>query len=113
MSAQENATNVVTPVENVKVSEVLALLAEGKTRAEIAAHYGQSVALMARTVWKHPKLKGRKTIKQDSALINVVDDTEDEEPVADNSGNEMQEEPTENVQEELSPVNTSTSTWGA
>ena len=44
----------------VKVSDVLELLNQGKDRKEIAEHYGIPVSVMARTVWQHPKLKNKK-----------------------------------------------------
>jgi hypothetical protein len=118
MSAQEKATNEVTPVENVKVSEVLAMLAEGKDRKAIAAHYGQSVALMARTVWQHPKLKGRRVITPNTDNITVIDDTEDEQLVLNLTNVEdtvqveaVEGQPETGEEEVTSP--TPVSQWGA
>lgn len=59
----------------VKVSDVLELLNQGKDRKEIAEHYGIPVSVMARTVWQHPKLKNRKAKKQYDIVIE--DDTVD------------------------------------
>ena len=59
----------------VKVSDVLELLNQGKDRKEIAEHYGIPVSVMARTVWQHPKLKNKKAKKQYD--IVVEDDTVD------------------------------------
>lgn len=73
MSNTENA-NVVT------ISGVRALLDLGKTRKEIAAHYGQTEAAMKRAVWNHPKLKNLKAKKQDNIVLE--DDVEDIEAVA-------------------------------
>lgn len=48
----------------IKISpkDVLAFLADGKTREEIREHYGLSKSDMKR-VFEHPDLKGRKTKK--------------------------------------------------
>lgn len=59
----------------VKVSDVLELLNQGKDRKEIAEHYGIPVSVMARTVWQHPKLKNKKAKKQYDIVIE--DDTVD------------------------------------
>jgi hypothetical protein len=62
--------------KDITVSAVLALLDEGKSREEIAAHFGETVSAMKATVWQHPKLKNRKAKKQ--FAINLIDDTDGE-----------------------------------
>lgn len=63
----------------ITVSEVKGLLDQGKSRKEIAEHYGKSMAEMQRTVWCHPKLKNLKAKKQYTG-VELVDD--EETPVA-------------------------------
>lgn len=67
----ENNTNELI---QVSVSGVLDLLSKGKTRAEIAEHYGIPMKEM-KAHFKHPDLKGKKTKK---AFISVLV-TEEEE----------------------------------
>lgn len=59
----------------ITVSEVKGLLDQGKSRKEIADHYGKSMAEMQRTVWCHPKLKNLKAKKQYTG-VELVDDEE-------------------------------------
>ena len=61
-------------MKNIKISEVLALLDEGKSREEIAEHYGISMP-DCRRLFKHEKLKGKKAKKQPS--FSITDDTEE------------------------------------
>lgn len=63
----------------ITVSEVKGLLDQGKSRKEIAEHYGKSMAEMQRTVWCHPKLKNLKAKKQYTG-VELVDD--EDAPVA-------------------------------
>lgn len=63
----------------ITISEVKSLLDQGKSRKEIADHYGKSMAEMQRTVWCHPKLKNLKAKKQYTG-VELVDD--EETPVA-------------------------------
>jgi len=72
MSNTQEGTAVSQEVKEIKVSEVKALLEQGLDRKEIAAHYGKSVAEMARTVWSNPKLKNLK--KKSAPTIVLVDD---------------------------------------
>jgi hypothetical protein len=75
-SAQvENAVETA-PVLRITVSDVLGLLAQGKSRKEIAEHYGRTQSDMNKMVWGHPKLKNRKAKKQYTG-IELEDDTED------------------------------------
>ena len=93
----------------VKVSpkDVLAFLADGKTREEIRKHYGLSKSDMKR-MFEHPDLKGRKTKKapgfvfeEDSPseeIFNTDNATSDtatqSSDVQDNSGIDGQEQTT-------------------
>jgi hypothetical protein len=71
----ENAVQTA-PVLRITVSDVLGLLAQGKSRKEIAEHYGRTQSDMNKMVWGHPKLKNRKAKKQYTG-IELEDDTED------------------------------------
>jgi len=70
MSTLENST------PRVGIKQVKQMLQDGKTRKEIAEHYGKSQAEMNATVWQHPELKGLKTKK-----IHYVEIVEDEDAV--------------------------------
>ena len=72
----------------ITISGVLALLAEGKSRKEIAEYYGKTQTEMQKVVWSHPKLKNRKAKKQYEG-IELIDDVEDA-PVAEVSPVESQ-----------------------
>ena len=80
-SAQVENAVVTAPVLRITISDVLGLLAEGKSRKEIAEHYGRTQSDMKKMVWDHPKLKNRKAKKQYSG-IELEDDTEDINDVA-------------------------------
>jgi len=64
----------------VKVSEVLQMLENGKDRKAIAAHYGLN-ANQTKDLFQHPKLKGKKTLKDYSSAYVLEDDTDDSVPV--------------------------------
>ena len=81
-SAQvENVAVATQEVLRITISEVLELLAQGKSRKEIAEHYGRTQSEMIKMVWGHPKLKNRKAKKQ-YVGIELEDDTEDINDVA-------------------------------
>lgn len=65
----------------ITVSEVKSLLDQGKSRKEIADHFGKSQAEMQRMVWSHPKLKNLKAKKQYTG-IELMDDEDGDAPVA-------------------------------
>ena len=77
----ENVAVATQEVLRITVSDVLGLLAQGKSRKEIAEHYGRTQADMIKMVWGHPKLKNRKAKKQFTG-IELEDDTEDINDVA-------------------------------
>ena len=77
----ENVAVATQEVLRITVSDVLGLLAEGKSRKEIAEHYGRTQSEMIKMVWGHPKLKNRKAKKQ-YVGIELEDDTEDINDVA-------------------------------
>jgi len=58
----------------IKISGVLALLEQGKSREEIAEHYGITMADCKR-LFENPKLKGKKAKKQPA--FTLIDDLED------------------------------------
>lgn len=66
----------------ITISEVKSLLDQGKSRKEIADHYGKSMAEMQRTVWCHPKLKNLKAKKQYTGVELVDDEDGQDAPVA-------------------------------
>jgi hypothetical protein len=76
-SAQvENVAVATQEVLRITISDVLGLLDQGKSRKEIAEHYGRTQSDMKKMVWDHPKLKNRKAKKQYTG-IELEDDTED------------------------------------
>ena len=75
-SAQVENAVVAAPVLRITISDVLGLLDQGKSRKEIAEHYGRTQSDMKKMVWDHPKLKNRKAKKQYTG-IELEDDTED------------------------------------
>jgi uncharacterized protein (DUF433 family) len=77
----ENVAVATQEVLRITISDVLGLLAEGKSRKEIAEHYGRTQSDMIKMVWGHPKLKNRKAKKQYTG-IELEDDTEDINDVA-------------------------------
>jgi len=81
-SAQvSNVAVEAAPVLRITISDVLGLLDQGKSRKEIAEHYGRTQSDMKKMVWDHPKLKNRKAKKQYTG-IELEDDTEDINDVA-------------------------------
>ena len=60
--------------KQIKISEVLVLLEQGKKRSEIATHYGITDADVKK-VFAHPKLKGKKAHKE--PIWELTDDTDD------------------------------------
>ena len=75
-----NTTEQQAPLV-ITISEVKSLLDQGKSRKEIAEHYGKTQAEMQRMVWGHPKLKNLKAKKQYTG-VELVDDEADDAPVA-------------------------------
>lgn len=53
----------------ISIKEVKDLLNEGKSRIEIAAHFGVPVGIMKAQVWSDPRLKGLKTKKTVQVLL--------------------------------------------
>lgn len=94
MSTTDTNAEAVAPLV-IKVSDVLALLDAGKSRKEIAEHYGRTQAEMQVQIWNHPKLKNKKAKKQYEGII-LEDDTEEEQapaqatPVAETSEETVQ-----------------------
>ena len=72
----ENVAVATQEVLRITISDVLGLLDQGKSRKEIAEHYGRTQLEMKKMVWDHPKLKNRKAKKQ-YVGIELEDDTED------------------------------------
>lgn len=61
-------------MKEIKIGTILTLLEEGKTRKEIAEHLQISLSDL-KTIFSHPKLKGKRQKKQKDYVL--VDDTED------------------------------------
>lgn len=57
----------------ITISGVKDLLSEGKSRKEIAEHYGVPMSVMKEKVWSHPELKNLKAKKGHN--IELIDDT--------------------------------------
>lgn len=68
---------------DVKITDVLSMLENGKTRQEIAAHYGLTLAEAKKWIFSHEKLKHKKTHK--APTVNLVDDTVDAVIVTDDT----------------------------
>lgn len=107
----------------IKVTDVLSMLQEGKTREDIRVHYGINKTEL-KALFQHPELKGRKTIKPKELSFVIVDDIKETsgEDVAEvefeissekiQEENSVSEETTEEVQEETQDeVEPTTSTW--
>ena len=80
-SAQNGTVTEAAPTLRITISEVLGLLAQGKSRKEIADYYGRTQTDMNKMVWNNPKLKNKKAKKQYTG-IELEDDTEDINDVA-------------------------------
>ncbi len=98
MSNTQEGTQEVQ-VKEIKISEVKALLADGLDRKQIAAHYGKSVAEMARTVWSNPKLKNLK--KKSAPSIALIDDEADDAEEVAETAVEVAEASVDNATEEV------------
>ena len=99
--------------KEVRVSDVLTMLKEGKTREEIAAHYDVSMAEAKRDIFSHEKIKNKKTHKpsrvtliDDVAEVQLVDDTQDTTETA----STVAQEETAEVNEIPAPVESATNT---
>lgn len=93
-------------MKEIKISEVLALLDAGKSREEIAEHYGISMADCKR-LFNHPSLKGKKAKKQPA--FTIVDDTaeateEVSNPVVEETEEEVIEDPQMDVAAEVASI---------
>lgn len=75
----------------IKVSEVLAMLAEGKSRKQIAKDLGVSYASAQKNIFSHPKLKNRKVLPQANF---IVEDDAPDAPVTAPRAEEVAEEAT-------------------
>ena len=95
----------------INPKDVLALLADGKTREEVREHYGISKGDLKK-VFQHPDLKGRKTKKAPGFVFedasNSISNAEIE-----TTTNEVANEVVEDVQEEtvVDVSETTTSKW--
>jgi len=57
---------------NIRVKDVKQMLNNGKTREQIAEHYGIPMAAAKKTIFAHPEIKGLKT-KKTYNFINIID----------------------------------------
>jgi hypothetical protein len=67
---------VKKPAVEIKISDVLNLLESGKTRPEIAKHYDLNLVQVAE-LFRHNKLRGKKTKKIASDAFTLIDDAPD------------------------------------
>lgn len=65
----------------ISIKEVKELLNDGKSRIEIAAHFGVPVGIMKAQVWSDSRLKGLKTKKTVQVLLVEEDTTDSAAPV--------------------------------
>jgi len=79
--------------KQINRSEVLSLLDQGKTRKEIAAHFGVPMSVMKAKIWSDPSLKNLKA-KKHYDLELVHDDVATESA----STGQADEQNTDNVQ---------------
>lgn len=86
----------------IKVSEILGLLKAGKTRDEIAEMYNLN-GVQLKELFKHPKLKNKKTVKEKGVPFILVDDTEGD-MVEDAVKADVTEEVAAKVEETEAPV---------
>ena len=106
--AKKASVAVVKENSIITASAVKELLEQGKDRAEIAAHFGKSVAEMKRTVWSDPSMKNLK--KKAASTITFINDTVEagalaEAPVAESVVEAVEEVAQEEVaQEEVAQV---------
>jgi hypothetical protein len=79
----KNKKMATTEKQPIKASEILAMLAEGKSREEIRTHFNMKKIEFARFM-KHPALKGKKTKtgKKNDPFILVDDVTPTTTPTA-------------------------------
>lgn len=63
----------------INVDDVLSMLQNGKTRADIAEHYGIS-GVDCKALFQHPRLKHKKTIKPKELGFILVDDQQQNSP---------------------------------
>lgn len=102
-SAQVENAVVTAPVLRITISDVLGLLDQGKSRKEIAEYYGRTQSDMKKMVWDHPKLKNRKAKKQYTG-IELEDDTEDINDVAEVNSEALEAPVVEVVEAEVVEV---------
>lgn len=57
----------------IKISDIINMIEEGKSRQEIAKHYGLPYSFMQANVFNHPLIKGKRKKKQQPE-INLIED---------------------------------------
>jgi transposase len=95
-------------MKDIKVSQVLTLLNEGKSREEIADHFEISMADCKR-LFQHPELKGKKAKKQPA--FNLIDDVNGEEISQPEVEEEVINEEVTDEQEEVLDTEEVASEW--
>ena len=97
-------------MKDIKISDILAMLDEGKKRTEIAEELGITMA-ECRKIFQHPALKGKKAKKPlsihliDDVTLNVTQEPFQEATVEQDT---VQEEPQGNTE---SPVTEEIPNW--
>lgn len=84
---------------NVRVSDVLEMFQNGKTREEIASHYGLTLAEAKKWIFSYPKLKNKKPHK--APKVSIIDDTVDEVVVTDDTATAESNLASEDLAQEL------------
>lgn len=80
MSTENTAPATVSDQTiDVSIKDVLDMLTMGKTREEVRVHYGLTKTQLV-ALFKHPKLKGRKTHTA-ASVLNVIDDADNIQPL--------------------------------
>jgi hypothetical protein len=90
----------------ITVSEIKSLLAQGKSRKEIAEYYGRTQTEMKKAVWSNPKLKNLKAKKQYTGIELIEDEVEESQAM------EIQAVETQDLNEIAAPLESANSgTW--
>lgn len=110
MSNTQEGTAVAVEKKEIKVSEVKALLEQGLDRKEIAAHYGKSVAEMARVVWSDSALKNLKK-KSAPSIVLINDEVAETAEAAAEIAEDVADNATEEVEQAQAPASSNGAQW--
>lgn len=91
--------------KQIKVSEVIALIENGKTRSQIREELGLSLQELA-VLFKHPKLKNRRA--KSVPTIEIIDDLEETLEVVEDEDTPLEEESSPEYLGDVEPANEET-----